>query len=84
MARFDAFAGMADNLTLAQMQTFKAQATNAKVALDKLEQIAGSSEPLSDYIGMSFSAVQEDLENLSLALDSRMLELQDAMECTGA
>lgn len=67
----------ADGLTLEQMREFQRLAQAAYVACGEL---VGSTSPVcleavSDYMGMSFSCMVDELENLACALDSRMDEL---------
>lgn len=67
----------ADSLTLEQMLEFKRL---AEAAHNACRDLVGSEAPMcleavSDYFGMSFSYVVEELENLACALDSRIDEL---------
>lgn len=71
------FGAMADNMTLQQLQTFQRKALEAHKALQELEDLAGSPEPLSHYIGISYSLLVEEVENLACAVDSRIMMLED-------
>lgn len=67
----------ADGLTLEQMREFK---DLAKAAHNACVDLVGNNAPIcleavSDYFGMSFSYVVEELGNLACALDSRIDEL---------
>ena len=77
---FAEFAGWADNLTLKQMAAFQSEAERVLSGLRKMEQMTGSPEPLSDYIGMSYSHIVEQIEELSVVLDARMTDIQGFCE----
>lgn len=74
------FAGMADNMTLKQLAAFQAEAENVLAGLRRLEQLAGSPEPLSDYIGMSYSEIVDQIEELSVVMDARITDIQGFCE----
>ena len=74
------FAAWADNLTIKQMMAFQSEAARVLSGLRQMEQMAGSPEPLSDYIGMSYSHIVEQIEELSMVLDARMADIQGFCE----
>ncbi|WNL63519.1 hypothetical protein ST21_011 [Aeromonas phage ST21] len=72
------FGYAADSLILEQALEFKHRAEQAHAALVALTDATSPMclEAVSDYLGVSFSSIQDDIENLACSLDSRINEMQ--------
>lgn len=70
------FAARADNMTALQLIVVRRALKRAVEGLQQAEATMGAPEPLSDYLGQSFSNIVDEIENLSCAFDSRISELQ--------